>query len=214
MFKKYLVIFILFLAVVMVVSGYKKSAFVINQSKNNTASENKNETATTTKENNASSSTDENLPVWPEQKYTQKDYDGWKTYSNEKLGYKIKYPANWTIKACDEGCASKEVIINPPDAEDFTSYISISLDGRNIESIRNVLADSNGSFRKIDPKYKPDIENKIIFSNKKSFQFLNQMVKNRRSIFVLYKDTTYMISAGKDQNPLVLQALASFEFID
>jgi hypothetical protein len=157
-----------------------------------------------------STSTEENMPVWPEQIYTEEDYAGWKTYVNEKLGYKIQYPADWTINSCDEGCTSKEVIINPPDAEMFTSYISISLESRNIEGIRSVY---------LNPDYydgRPDTESEIIFSGLKSFNYINGIVKNARSIFIenYTNNKMFLVSAEKDNNPKVLQILASFEFIN
>lgn len=162
----------------------------------------------TNQNDTTASSTNENLPIWPEPIYTEDDYIGWKTYTNEKLGYSIKYPADWTINACDEGCTSKEVIINPPDAEMFTSYISISLESRDIELIRSVL---------LNPKNyggKPNIESSILFSQQKAYAFDSKRTQDSRKVFVDNNNKKFLISTGKENNDKVLQALASFEFID
>ncbi|MDA3840643.1 MAG: hypothetical protein PF572_06190 [Patescibacteria group bacterium] len=155
-----------------------------------------------------STSTEENIPVWPEQIYTEEDYIGWKTYVNEKLGYSIKYPADWTINACDEGCTSKEVIINPPDAEMFISYIGIGLAGRSIEEIKNSYQNPNYWEGKI---YK---DKKIIFANRGSLLLYDGPHKNNSGIAIKNNSIVYNINIGKDNNKKVLQALASFKFID
>lgn len=164
--------------------------------------------STTSDEVVVSTSTDEEIPVWPEPIYTEEDYIGWKTYTNEKLGYRIKYPADWNINACDEGCASKEVIINPPDAEMFTSYISIILGGGNIDNEINGYLNPSYWEGKIYQK------NSIIFSGEKAFLLNKGPHKNNSIVIFKHNKTVFRISAQKDNNIKALQSLSSFEFID
>lgn len=143
------------------------------------------------------------VDIWPDVSFEEEDYKDWKTYTNTKLGYSIKYPADWEINACDEGCLTKEVIINPPDAESFVSYISISIDSRKLESIRKIYTD-----QKYVPSY---AEKQIIFAGKEAFMF---SIDYDRIIVISSKNIIYSISTGKDKNKQVQQALASFKFID
>ncbi|MFA5360044.1 MAG: hypothetical protein WC349_03775 [Patescibacteria group bacterium] len=217
MTKKYLFLLILPLALVAVVSGCQSKVT------------NGNKEIKTPPEGIISSSTVENLPVWPEQKYAEKDYEGWKTYFNKELGYSIKYPPIWTVSpcnredpstwavnACDMSCGTKEIVISPLNTERSASYINISVDCRNknIELIRRELTDANFSIRRNMPDYKPYIENKIIFSGKKSFLFINQMIENNSDVYFDYKDASYKVGTSKNNDPLVLQSIASFKFIE
>jgi len=200
------------LAVITVFSGCADNGQKQDQPDPNPNKQAQNSTSTPTS-TQATTTPKEDLPVWPDKEFTEEDYEGWKTYTHEDLGYRIKYPSDWTINACDEKCTTKEVIINPPDAEKFISYVSISLDGRSIKKIKQIYTDSDGKLRKIDPSYKPNIANKIIFSGLSCMQFVSQD-KNRRSIVIPYNNTTYLVSTDKDKNNLVKQILASFEFIE
>lgn len=159
------------------------------------------ETATSTKE--------EILKTWPEVLFAEEDYEGWKTFTHDELGYSIKYPADWIVYDQREYSRAKEVIINPPDAEAFTSYISIGIINGTLEGRRSILT---------NPDYyggNPYSESEILFSNQKTYQFLRitTTARNRR-LYIPHNNKLYDIDTQKDQNQQVQQALASFEFID
>jgi hypothetical protein len=50
----------------------------------------------------------------PKQGLGQLDLSGWKTYRNEKYGFEVKYPEEWSIKFEDEIWAVKdfELVLN------------------------------------------------------------------------------------------------------
>jgi len=155
--------------------------------------------------------------VWPETQFSEADYEGWKTFTNEELGYSIKYPSDWIVNDCD-GCSSRETTINPSNAEDFVSYISIGIDDRDIKGIRKLLTDSDWRGRDIDPKYTPYTESEIIFSNEQAYQFLRPYQNSNavliRQLFVKHNGLLYDIDTQRDENPFVRQILASFKFTD
>jgi hypothetical protein len=151
--------------------------------------------------------------VWPEVQFTEEDYEGWETFTNEELGYSIKYPSDWNLQQCD-GCIGQETTIKPSDAEEFVSYISISIDSRDMKGIRKLLTDSDWRGRNVDPKYIPYTESKIIFSDKPAYQFLMNTsgAMNIRQLFIKKNGLLYDIDTQRDENPFVRQILASFKF--
>jgi len=155
--------------------------------------------------------------VWPETQFSEADYEGWKTFTNEELGYSIKYPSDWIVNDCD-GCSSRETTINPSNAEDFVGYVFIGAADGDMEEIKKTFTNSDyygGS---------PNVENKIIFSNKKAYQFLTPYRDSNKksdeekyyaiSIFIPHNKTIYSVNSQKLQEPEIKQILASFKFTD
>jgi len=55
------------------------------------------------------------------------EYTGWKTYTNDEIGYKLQYPNDWTIKEIDEYNDTilsqvKYIVISPPDKNFFLHW--------------------------------------------------------------------------------------------
>ena len=164
-------------------------------------------TSTTPTSTQATTTPKEDLPVWPEEKFTEEDYKGWKTYTHEELGYQIKYPSDWTINACDEKCASKEVIINPPDGEMFVGYISIYL-SEDLNYIRKTYKDPE------ECDGNPYEEEEVLFTNKRAYHFFDGDLPESEFIIVPHNNKNFNISTQKNNHPKVIQSLASFEFIE
>lgn len=196
-------ILILIIAVSVVISGCvkkeKEQPVVQSNNEHKIEEQDIKKIATTTQQ--------EQIPVWPDVSFTEEDYKGWKTYINEKLGYKIKYPPTWTINACDEGCSSKEVIINPPDAEMFIGYICIGLEGRAIDKARYSYL--NPDFWE-DKIYKEKI---ILFADKKAYYYYDGPHIDSVGIIIQNNNRVFGIISQKFSFPQVEQILASFKFL-
>lgn len=141
--------------------------------------------------------------------YSPEDYDytGWKTYTNKDLGYEVKYPADWIINSCDEGCFSKEVTFNPPNAEDFVSYVSISFSGMSLTDTRNGFLDPTNWEGRVYT------EKKVLFNSNKSFFYFNGPLEDRISIVFTYNDKVFVLQSSRIKNDSVGGVLASFKFI-
>ena len=197
--KKQILLLVMIIAVVGVFSGCGNKQEASNQAANTEADQ--------IQELDTEQDDSVNLPIWPEQKFTEDDYVGWKTYHNKILGYEIKHPADWTVEDCDEGCESKGAIINPPDAEKFTSYVSIGLDGRSLEGIRSVY---------LNPTYyegEPYKEDKIIFNHLEAYLYHGGHYINAENLIIFKNSTSYSISID-NRNKDVFKVISSFKFID
>jgi hypothetical protein len=188
------IIFLLFVFVVMgVASGCSKVALQEESKKN--------------EDNQVDFIEQNDLPTWPEEKFTEADYEGWVTYKNEVLGYEIKHPADWTVNDCDEGCASKEAIINPPDAEAFASYVSIGLDSRSLKEIRSVYLNPNNYEGRA---YK---EEEVSFLGMKAYHYFGSRYLNSDKLKIFDNGKIYSITVNNSKS-LVFQIVSSFKFIN
>ena len=195
------------LAVITVFSGCADNGQKQDQPDPNPNKQAQNSTSTPTS-TQATTTPKEDLPVWPDKEFTEEDYEGWKTYTHEDLGFKIKHPSNWEVKVLEAYHDIKSVTINPPDAKYYVSYITVGPETRSLEEIRNVYKDP-GNYE--GDAYK---EKKILFASKESYYFFDGGVPNSEKIVIPHNDKIYSINSQKINNPKVIQSLASFEFIE
>ena len=128
----------------------------------------------------------------------------WETYTNGDLGYSIKYFPTWKVDESGlENSAGKEVIINPPDAEPFTSYISILIDLRSLDLIRQVHNSSQA------PVF---AEKQVIFAGQDAFEYTTS-ASDLVGIYIPYGEKIYLVSTSKYSLKEVQQSLASFQFV-
>ncbi len=139
----------------------------------------------------------DSIPVWPEQIYSEADYEGWQTFMYEDLGYTLKYPPDWRIEDQREGSTAKAVYFKPHNPEPFMGYFGVSLELRSLELARKTLYGK---------------EEKIIFNGHKAFQFTYD--NHARIIIIPYKGKILSIGTDKQDMPEIKQIMASFEFID
>jgi hypothetical protein len=233
MCKKYIVILMLFLSITMVVSGCKKNStenqirpIVDKQKASN------NIIATSTQENNSSTSTEENLPIWPEQKYTEKDYNNWKEFFNDKFKYKIKYPKEWVICDSTEYYSAKQreilgvpedaglvkncqVANNPnlpknsilffPDKNTSNENMIITVDDRSRQEREKTTKEL------LSIKGVNNTQTDIIFSGKKAIRNTRENLE-RDDIIIYDNNKTYIIYIMKLEIKATEKILASFEF--
>lgn len=128
---------------------------------------------------------------------------GWKTYTNADLGYSIKYPPTWKVDESGlQSSLSKEVIINPVNPEPFISYVSVSIDQRSIDQIRQVHNNSQA------PIF---IEKQITFAGQSTFQY-TVSGSDSVEIYIPYQGKIFLVSSSKFSSKEVKQSFSSFRF--
>jgi hypothetical protein len=133
----------------------------------------------------------------------QDESANWETYTNTDLGYSIKYPNSWQVDESGlQNSLGKEVIINPPSAEPFTTYISVSIDQRPLDLIRQVHTSSQA------PIF---IEKEISFANQSAFQF-RASNSDSVGIYIGHEDKIFLVSTSKFSSEKVQQSFSSFLF--
>lgn len=154
-----------------------------------------------------------NAEKWPEREYSEEDYEGWKTFIHEELGYEIMYPNNWGVIDYGDQHLDREVHIMPGDSEDFVNYVIIHVDSRHdkdyIALSRKVLTDPS-----LYGDSGPNCEKKIILNGYNSYLFYrNTDLMQSRSILIPHNNLLYSISTQKHNIPEVPQIFSSFKFV-
>lgn len=133
----------------------------------------------------------------------QDETANWQTYTNADLGYSIKYPVGWQVDENGlQNSLSKEVIISPVDAEPFTSYLSISIDQRPLDLIRQVHSSSQA------PIF---IEKEISFAGQSAFQYTTANADSAE-IYIEHEGQVFLVSTSKFSSNEVQQSFSSFRF--
>jgi len=63
-----------------------------------------------------------------------------RNYSNTEVGYSLTVPPGWSVDEYGLSNPNKEVFFSPGNPENFIAYLSISLDFRTLEQIKNFYA--------------------------------------------------------------------------
>ena len=147
----------------------------------------------------------DNAKVWPEEKFIEEDYEGWKEYVNEEFGYSLKYPKDWIFEDDSEFSSSHTIQIYPQNREPFIAYIGIGRDHKKqtLEEYADVLSKNSKRI-------------KIKFNEVKAYQFIE--IDNTESKYrsILVSDNNgivYSITTYKYNMKEIKQIFASFQFI-
>ncbi len=128
------------------------------------------------------------------------DISSWKTYTNTDIGYEFRYPATWSI---DDQSAytlvGHYIILNPPNPEPFTIHFSVTLDNRDLATIRRVHTNSGKQ------------EAVITFAGKTAYTYSDN-TSAKYPIYIPHNGKILVISAGS-RPAEIDQILSTFKFI-
>lgn len=121
-------------------------------------------------------------------------------YSNSEAGYSLTIPSGWYVDEYGLSNRNKEVLFYPGYAEPFVTYLSISLDFRTLEQIKDSYAQS------VPDAVREDITFKGFTAVKYTFPH------GRIEYYVQHQSWIYMISTDKPADGNVQQMLGSITF--
>ena len=147
---------------------------------------------------------------------TKDETANWKTYSNEKYGYEVKYPPHYEIKESDQG---KSLNIGTP----VMPYYSISIT-ENISSLEELKASWQNSVDELLARFPtpPAVEvtwKDTVISGKKAIemsyeQFIGGYTGITRSTSVIKDSTAYRIGLENGSEEEYYKILSTFRFIE
>lgn len=126
----------------------------------------------------------------------------WPTYRNEDLGYQIQYMPEWIIEEHGLSQRTKEVIFNPPYPEDFKVALSVALDERPLDVIRQLYAE-------IQPEA---LASEVELAGEEATLYMYPW--GRVEVYVPHDGRVYVLSTDYGDQTEYLQPLASFRFIE
>lgn len=122
------------------------------------------------------------------------------TYTNNELKYQLSYPVDWQVDENGLSQPNQEVIFSPPDAAAFTVYFSVSLDERELETVRQAYQENS-----------PGAEvSEISIAGQPAVQYT---MENRVEIYVPYQERLYLIYSDQPLDDRVVSMLSSFQFL-
>ena len=122
------------------------------------------------------------------------------TYTNSELKYELQYPEGWQVNEDGLSQASKEVIFSPPQVEAFTIYFSVSIDGRDLQTVRQSYEENNPEA----------IFSEVVYAGQPAVMYT---FENRVELFVPYQDRLYLLFSDQPQDPQVASIFGSFQFL-
>jgi len=122
------------------------------------------------------------------------------TYANNELKYQLSYPADWQVDEKGLSQPNKEVIFSPRDAAAFTVYFSISLDERDLETVRQAYMENSPGAA----------SSEITFAGQPAIQFSTE---NRVEVYVPYQERLYLIYSDQPLDEQVVSMFSSFQFL-
>lgn len=121
-------------------------------------------------------------------------------YSNTEAGYSLTLPPGWNVDEYGLSNPNKEVLFYPGDTEPFITYLSISLDFRTLDQIKDLYAQSVPDAVREDTAFNGFAAVKYTFSY------------GRVEYYVQYQSRIYLIFTDKPMDGNVQQMLASIRF--
>lgn len=144
------------------------------------------------------------LPQWPEQQYSEAEYEGWKKYENVEHGYSFQYPKEWALTDASENSIHHMISIKPQDSEAFTTYFGLSARSADNTSLEQVL---------IEKRAIPESnEREVSFAQKKAHLFTSN--QGRITLVTRHEDEIFTITVDNVDTPNIQRVLASFEFLE
>lgn len=148
-------------------------------------------------------------------KEEREEIANWKTYSNEKYGYEIKYPAHYTAKESDQG---KSLIIGTRVI--YCYSISITENVSSLEELKSSWQDSFDELLGKSPK-RPEIEvtwKDTLVSGEKAIersyeQFIGGYTGITHSTGVIKDSTAYGIKLQNGSEEEYYKILSTFSFL-
>jgi hypothetical protein len=123
-------------------------------------------------------------------------------YNNSAVGYRLNLPGDWRID--ETGGLNKEVIFNPPNAEPFVAYLSVSLDARTLDQIIQSYAQNNPDAAREDTIFNgyPGIK----------YAYRHQNSVYRIEYYIPYGGQLFLIATDRPSDSMVQSILMTIRF--
>ena len=145
--------------------------------------------------------------AWPvSDRFPDNHVRSWSIYRNQRFRFSIKYPASWRADG-HEGEYNPIVIIHPRNPKPHEFYITVSIEDRTLDQVRESFAE----FTRSSPgsQFK---EREILFAKQRGYQFTRTDNPGFYAVYIPFSGKMYVVSAVRFDISEVRTALRTFKF--
>ncbi len=133
--------------------------------------------------------------------------EGWKTLSEDWLGFTLQYPGDWVAQDDSKNNIAGEFVtlVPPAKSSPYDTYLSIAKDGRSLEEMREIFGVARADAE--------DKEEPVKIGLMDAYAFGSDAFPEQKQILLPHKGGSYSILTSHYRDENVQKILASFRLI-